>query len=168
MVAHDPKSGKTTTPTYRATDGTFPHDPQINAPDRDVATKPAARHSGYVKGGTTNPSAGEPSEPTYYDPSGKEVEPQVVLSEPWRGEPGSVGRTRGHPALRATGPEAEDPAKESYAKDAPVDLPVGPQEPGKDDSDKPAKGRRDLAAEAEKIEKEAAANAKKAAEKAKA
>lgn len=161
LVAHDPKTGKTTHPVYRDTDGTFPYDPQINAADREVGTKPTARHSGYVKGGTTNPSLGEPSEPTYYDPAGKEVSPDVVLDEPWRPDgPKGVGGTR---ASKSTG----DLPKESAGKDEPVDLPVGAQPAGSTRTAEVPKGRRDVAAEETAAEEEAAKNAAKAAASAK-
>lgn len=80
MVAHDPKTGAATNPTRRAEDGTFPHDPQINVPDREVDPKPAARLSGYVAGGTTQPSEGQSGDPVYTDPDGNEVEPAAVLN----------------------------------------------------------------------------------------
>ena len=87
MVAHDPKTGKSNKPTTievsRDKDGKrevrFPNDPQINAPDRDVVAKPQATLTGYVRGGTSNPSEGLSGEPAYFLPDGTESDAQTVL-----------------------------------------------------------------------------------------
>lgn len=81
MVAHDPKTGKSTRPTVRGKDGGFPNDPQINPPDREPDPKPQAGLAGYVKGGTTNPSEGESGDVEYFDADGKPSSAEKVLAD---------------------------------------------------------------------------------------
>lgn len=89
MVARDLRTGEVTRPTVVEIEGDgdgplkvrYPRDPQINIVDSDVEEKQPTSLSGYVRGGTTNPPAGESGDVEYFDPDGKPADPQKVLSE---------------------------------------------------------------------------------------
>lgn len=76
MVAHDPFTGRRTHPTRveRDKDGnaTYPNDPHVQSArlaDRDV---PETKHSGYARGGTTNPVGDDDGKPKWYAPESRE------------------------------------------------------------------------------------------------
>lgn len=94
MVAHDPISGNTSTPTTvkvdRKTDKDgnttsktveYPLDPQIQLQGEATGPRPQTQHSGFAQGGTTNPPVGETGDPTWYDPDGNAEETPEAMFE---------------------------------------------------------------------------------------